>query len=170
MADAENQPYLLSAPDSHICAAPLSVSRTAAAEKSWGKASARAPHGSHRLQILREAADWHPDCQADDGSYHENQTWQGEVRLQERPPLNLWTRGRCSQLPLLYVCVCVHVRVCTPACMQNTSVSAYVRALWRWLWLWVVILAHAVKVFLFFLNFFFFSFQSHSPSGPQVFH
>lgn len=39
MADVEIIPYLLLAPDSHICAAPLSVSHTAAAEA--GEASAQ---------------------------------------------------------------------------------------------------------------------------------
>lgn len=36
----------------------------------------------------------------------------GEVRLQEWPPLNLRTRGRCSQLPQLCVCVCVCAHLC----------------------------------------------------------
>lgn len=79
---------------------------------SWGGFSP-VPPSSTRLLVPWEATDWHPDCQADDGSYHENQIWQGEVRPQEWPPLNLRKRGRCSQLPQLCVraCMCACLRV-----------------------------------------------------------
>ncbi|MEQ2242982.1 hypothetical protein ILYODFUR_002404 [Ilyodon furcidens] len=38
----------------------------------WGGFSPLPP-SSHCLRVPRDPADWHPDCQADDGSYHENQ-------------------------------------------------------------------------------------------------
>ncbi|KAG7238816.1 hypothetical protein INR49_030360 [Caranx melampygus] len=41
--------------------------------RGWGGFSP-VPPSSHRLGFPWEAADWHPDCQPDDGSYQENQT------------------------------------------------------------------------------------------------
>ncbi|XP_056245419.1 uncharacterized protein LOC130177571 isoform X3 [Seriola aureovittata] len=41
--------------------------------RGWGGFSP-VPPSSQRLGFPWEAADWHPDCQPDDGSYQENQT------------------------------------------------------------------------------------------------
>lgn len=79
----------------------------------WGRSSPVLP-GSHRLEVSREAVDWHPDCQLDDGSYQENQKWHGEVRLPEWPPVNLRKRGRCGQLlpsECVRLCASVHAGV-----------------------------------------------------------
>ena len=65
--------------------------------------------------------------------YQENQTWQGEVRLLEWPPLNLRTRGRCGQLPRLSVCTCVSVCACTDMLYVSVCVSALMPPVCGWL-------------------------------------
>ncbi|KAK9538041.1 hypothetical protein VZT92_005602 [Zoarces viviparus] len=72
MADVEISHTFCWLQTPHICAAPLSVSHTAAAEA--GEASAQCLPAPVGWESPGEAADWHPDCQPNDGSYQENQT------------------------------------------------------------------------------------------------
>lgn len=132
---------------------PFSVSHTAAAE-GWGSFGP-VPPGSRCLRVPRDAADWHPDCQPDDGFYHESQKWQGEVRLQEWPLLNLRTRGRCSQLPPLSERVAC--RIYTTVYMQILYAHAC-----RNKCLWMALSLGAFSASTFFLIVFFYFFPKFS--------
>lgn len=108
-----NQPYLLLAPDSHICAAPLSVSHTAAAEA--GEASA---------QCLPAPIAWESPGKQLTGTQTANQMMDPTRRIRHDRGRwgcrsgHHWTWGRgadaVSCLSSVCVCLCVHLhlRVC----------------------------------------------------------
>lgn len=155
-----NQPYLLLAPDSNICAAPLSVSHTAAAEA--GEASA---------QCIPAPIAWESPGKQLTGTQTANQMMDPTRRI--RRDRGRWGSGVATTEPedeglmrsaasalcvcaFSYACLlvfaCRYVSVCTRACIwMPMSVGGY--------------FGTCSQVFFFF----FLTFSLQSPSGCEAF-